>query len=116
MTTPSLLRDRLLLPLLGVLVVATLWEATVRIYQLPVVVLPTPWGVARTFGKLVVTASFWRDVGVSLYEFGVGYAVGVAVGVLLGIALGESRLFRMTASPVIEAFRFVDRHDEFGRA
>ena len=89
-----LVRDRVLLPLLGVLFVGALWEATVQLYQLPVVVLPAPFAVARA-------------LGVSLYEFAMGYAVGVAVGVTLGIAMGESRLFRMAASPVIEALRFV---------
>jgi sulfonate transport system permease protein len=102
-----LLRHRLLLPLLGVLIVAAAWEATVVVYRLPVVVLPSPAQVLVTLAKLVRTAAFWRDLGVSLYEFGAGYALGVALGIGFGVAMGESRIFRMTLTPVVEALRFI---------
>ena len=101
------LRNRVLLPLVGVLIVACAWEATLLVYQLPVIVLPAPLSVVETLGELVVTASFWHDVGISLYEFGAGYALGVVGGVAIGMLMGESRYFRMTAAPVIEAFRFI---------
>jgi len=101
------LRNRVLLPLVGVLIVACAWEATLLVYQLPVIVLPAPLSVVQTLGELVVTASFWHDVGISLYEFGAGYALGVVGGVAVGMLMGESRYFRMTAAPVIEAFRFI---------
>lgn len=101
------LRNRILLPLAGVLIVLALWEATLWIYALPVVVLPSPWLVIATLFKLLATGAFWRDVGVSFYEFGVGYAIGVVLGVALGMLIGEWRSFRLAATPVVESLRFV---------
>ena len=102
-----ILRDRLLLPLGGVLLVVLAWYLTVGIYRLPVVVLPPPLAVLQTLAELLLTLAFWRDVGVSLYEFAAGYLLGVVFGILVGLFLAESRTFRLTATPVIEAMRFV---------
>ena len=102
-----MLRNRVLLPLIGVLLVAAVWQATLLVYRLPVVVLPSPWAVVQTLAGLVVTTAFWHDVGISLYEFVAGYALGVCFGVAVGLLMGESRYFRMTAAPVIESFRFI---------
>jgi|SRR5450755_3884508 len=106
-TVRRLLQNRVLLPLAGVMLVGAAWEGTVIFYDLPVVVLPSPWQVVTTLLGLVRTTDFWRDVGVSLYEFTVGYAIGVFLGVCGGLAMGESRYFRMTVTPVIESLRFI---------
>lgn len=102
-----LLKDRVLLPLAGLLLLLVAWEATVVIYELPMVVLPSPWLVAKTLAELIATVSFWRSVGVSLYEFAAGYAGGVVLGVAVGALMGESRLVRQTLSPVVESLRFI---------
>ena len=101
------LRDRFLLPLAGVCIVLVVWQATVVMYRLPLIVLPPPWDVALALAQLVGTYAFWRDVGVSLYEFASGYAIGVAFGVAIGLAIGESRTFRLAATPVVESLRFI---------
>jgi ABC-type nitrate/sulfonate/bicarbonate transport system permease component len=100
-------RNRFLLPMLGVLLVLVAWQATVVAYQLPLVVLPPPSDVAVTIVKLLGTQAFWRDVGISLYEFGSGYAIGVVLGVAIGMLIGESRAFRLAATPVVESLRFI---------
>jgi ABC-type nitrate/sulfonate/bicarbonate transport system permease component len=101
------LANRVLLPCLGVLLVLSLWEATLLAYHLPAIVLPSPWAVAATLVELVGTLAFWRDVGVSLYEFTLGYVIGVVLGVAVGMLMGESRRFRMSATPVVESLRFI---------
>jgi ABC-type nitrate/sulfonate/bicarbonate transport system permease component len=98
---------RVLLPLVGVVIVLAIWQATVAIYRLPLIVLPPPWTVATTLADLVGTRAFWRDVGVSLYEFVAGYAIGTTLGVATGLAMGESRRFRQALTPVIESLRFI---------
>lgn len=105
--TRRLLKNRVLLPFVGVLLLLAAWEATVLGYELPVVVLPSPWSVAATLVDLVTTSAFWRDVGVSLYEFGAGYLVGIIAGVTVGALMGESRIVRMTLTPVVESLRFI---------
>jgi ABC-type nitrate/sulfonate/bicarbonate transport system permease component len=98
---------RVVLPLVGVACVLAVWEATLLAYRLPPIVLPSPWSVATTLAELTATAAFWRDVGVSLYEFATGYAIGVVLGVAVGALIGESRHFRMAATPVVESLRFI---------
>jgi ABC-type nitrate/sulfonate/bicarbonate transport system permease component len=101
------LMDNILLPLLGVAIVLAVWEATVLLYHLPVVVLPSPWSVFKTLVELLVSGAFWHDVVISLYEFAVGYGAGLIFGVAVGALMGEWRSFRLAATPVVEAFRFV---------
>jgi len=103
----STLRDRVMLPLLGVILVLAAWEATVLVYRLPVVVLPSPWNVAGTLVDLIGTAPFWRNVAVSLYEFVAGYLLGGACGIATGLLIGEWPRFRAAATPVIESLRFI---------
>jgi ABC-type nitrate/sulfonate/bicarbonate transport system permease component len=98
---------RLVLPLVGVALVLAVWEATLLVYDLPVVVLPSAGSVATTLVKLVGSAAFWRDVGISVYEFAAGYAAGVLLGIGIGMLVGESRRFRLAATPVIESLRFI---------
>jgi len=101
------LRNRVVLPLAGVLIVLAAWQATLLAYDLPVVVLPPPWLVAVTLVKLLGTAAFWRDVAVSVYEFAVGCVLGGVLGVAIGMLIGEWRGFRLAATPVVESLRFV---------
>jgi ABC-type nitrate/sulfonate/bicarbonate transport system permease component len=96
-----------LLSIVGAALVVAIWQATVALYQLPMLVLPTPWSVAKTLVALPGTATFWRDVGVSLFEFGAGYALGMVFGIAVGALMGEWRIFRMAATPVIESLRFI---------
>ena len=103
----NLLRNRLLLPAVGAALVIVAWYCTVLAYRLPVVVLPSPLAVAKTLAELCVTPAFWRDLGVSLYEFASGYLAGAMGGVLVGLAMGESRAFRQFSAPVIESLRFI---------
>ena len=105
--TRRLWKNRVLLPFVGVLLLLAAWEATVLVYKLPAVVLPSPWSVAATLVDLVTTSAFWRDVSVSLYEFGSGYLVGVVAGVTVGALMGESRIVRMTLTPIVESLRFI---------
>ena len=103
----AMLTKRALLASLGVACVLIVWEVTVRLYGLPRIVLPEPWPVVTTLVGLLRTAEFWRDVGVSVYEFLAGYGLGVVLGIAVGMLTAESRLFRMTFAPVVESFRFI---------
>ncbi|HJU23869.1 MAG TPA: ABC transporter permease [Casimicrobiaceae bacterium] len=104
---PHAAARRVLLPLVGVACVLAAWEGTLALYRLPAIVLPTPWSVAAALADLAETRAFWGDVGVSLYEFAIGYSIGVVLGVAIGMLMGERRHFRMATTPVIEALRFI---------
>jgi ABC-type nitrate/sulfonate/bicarbonate transport system permease component len=95
------------LSLVGFAVVLLVWQATIVLYDLQRIVLPTPLEVAQTLVKLFGTAGFWKDVGVSLKEFCLGYLIGGALGVVAGGLIGQSPPIRMTVGPVIEGLRFI---------
>jgi ABC-type nitrate/sulfonate/bicarbonate transport system permease component len=99
--------ERLFLPLLGFAVVILVWQTTIVVYDLQRIVLPTPLEVGATLAKLFVTPAFWRDVGVSLKEFSLGYLIGGALGVGVGVLVGERPAVRMALGPVIEGLRFI---------
>jgi ABC-type nitrate/sulfonate/bicarbonate transport system permease component len=98
---------RVALALIGVALAVGVWEATVIGYRLPAIVLPSPKAVVAALVELAHTRAFWRDVGVSLYEFVAGYALGAMAGIAVGMLMGESRRFRMMATPVVESLRFI---------
>lgn len=106
-TAGAALVRRVMLPLLGVVITLVVWEATVLGYQLPAIVLPSPKAVIAALAELSGTRAFWRDVGVSLYEFLVGYSLGAIAGIAIGMLMGEWRQFRMMATPVVESLRFI---------
>ncbi len=106
MTLPHLSR-RAALATLGVVLVLAAWQATVSGYRLERIVLPPPAEVVATLLRLLQTPAFWRDVGVSLFEFLSGYLAGGAAGIAVGALMGESRRFRDAATPVVESLRFV---------
>lgn len=99
--------DRLLLPIIGVAIALAIWQGTIGWYGLQRIVLPPPSEVAATLWALLGKASFWRDVGVSLKEFLLGYAAGGVLGILVGVAVGSHAATRMILGPVIEAMRFI---------
>ena len=93
--------------LVGFAIVLAVWQATIAVYGLAPIVLPSVGEVAGRLLELSVSAAFWADVAVSLREFGLGYVVGGVLGVAVGALVGESRLCRQTLGPVLEGLRFV---------
>jgi putative hydroxymethylpyrimidine transport system permease protein len=75
-----------------------IWEAAVRLLQLPVWYLPTPSHIA---------AVMWRNLpvilpnaGVTAAETLIGLAVGVAIGMALALAMAWSRWLSEALSPL----------------
>jgi ABC-type nitrate/sulfonate/bicarbonate transport system permease component len=95
------------LGIVGVVLALAVWQGTISLYGLQRIVLPAPLDVAATLVKLLVSWAFWRDVGVSLKEFLLGYGVGGVVGILVGVLIGARQAMQMLLGPVIEAMRFI---------
>ncbi|HEV7417303.1 MAG TPA: ABC transporter permease subunit [Tianweitania sediminis] len=105
--TRSFTFERVALCVAGVALALAIWQGTIAFYDLQRIVLPTPLDVAATLAQLFGSAAFWRDVGVSLKEFVLGYALGGGLGILVGVGVGARPTLRMVLGPVIEAMRFI---------
>lgn len=99
--------ERVALSIIGVALALAVWQGTIALYGLQRIVLPAPFDVAATLAKLLAGGTFWRDVGVSLKEFLLGYGVGGVLGILVGVLVGARQAIRMLLGPVIEAMRFI---------
>lgn len=70
-----------------------------------VILIPTPWLVLQTLGKLVLTPLFWRSVGLSLLRVCTGFAVALAVGSLFAVLTARYAALRVLLSPVLHIVR-----------
>ena len=94
-------------PLIVLAAVLLLWEALVRVLQVPDYLFPAPWAIAREFiafkGALLEAA--WKTFWVTMLGFG----LSIAVGVLLGFLIGSARLAYTALYPLMVAFNAVPK-------
>ena len=95
----------LVLPLLGPLLLLASWFLASSLGLVAPLLLPAPQVVLKTLASLLRSGSLFRDIGASLWRWGMGYATGCLVGVPLGLLVGSSlRLYR-SPLPLLDFFR-----------
>ena len=77
-----------------------LWALLARLVDRELL-LPGPVAVLRRLTSLLVTASFWRTVGVTLLRILCGAVLGTLLGVLAAILTWRFRLLRSLLSPLL---------------
>jgi putative hydroxymethylpyrimidine transport system permease protein len=77
---------------------ALVWEAAVRLLQLPVWYLPAPSHIAATLAKNI--HYILPNAGVTAAETLIGLAIGVAIGMALALAMASSRWLSEALSPL----------------
>lgn len=91
--------SRLLVPLVFGLSVIFLWEALVRGFGVPGVILPPPSAVAETLVR--ARATLWGDFVQTAVMGGLsGWAIGCAAGILVAIAVDRSPFLRSGLLPI----------------
>ena len=80
-----------------------LWQGALSAGWLDQVFLPSPGGILRALGHLVVTGDLWRHLSASLLRIGLGWLIGSTLGLVIGIAMGLSSLSRAIGMPVVSA-------------
>ena len=85
------------------LVLAALWEASVRLHLVSPDLLPPLSAVLKAWWQLAFDPELWRSAGASLYRGGAGLALAIAVGGALGIAMAWWRPVNALVSPLVEA-------------
>jgi len=66
-------------------------------------VIPHIWVILAAVFEEIISAGFYRDLGITFAEHIVGFIVGSAVAVLLGIWMGTNEVFRRALEPYLNA-------------
>jgi NitT/TauT family transport system permease protein len=91
----------LLPPLAAFVIIASIWEITVRALELPAYILPAP---SRIWASLIKDGgSILGHTGITLFEAVVGFTIGSVLGALLGIVFAYSRLLARGLLPYVIA-------------
>ncbi len=94
-----------LLRLLFIVGLLLLWEAAVKILQIPAFLLPAPSSVGMALYRGTVSGLYEEHVAVTLTETALGFIVGSLGGLLLGTCVALSRRFDYFISPIIVMFQ-----------
>lgn len=88
-----------LIPALFLLVLFTAWEAVIRIFQIPLYVLPSPIQVIKTlFAESSILAG---HAGVTVFEAVCGIAISLVLSLVLGILMDCFPVIRRGIYPVL---------------
>ncbi|GKX35591.1 MAG: ABC transporter permease [Rhizobiaceae bacterium MnEN-MB40S] len=93
--------------LFAVLIIA--WEAIVRGFGIPSLIIPTPSAVAASLVKNLGTQSFYYHIGVTLWEILAGFVVGALIGLIIGVTIGQWKLLEKIVYPYVVALQTVPK-------
>jgi len=74
-----------------IVVVLAAWEGLAASGWLFRDVVPSLTTIGRAVGHVLTSADFYKNLGVTLYEIGVGLLIGGSAGIVIGIVLGANR-------------------------
>jgi sulfonate transport system permease protein len=100
-------RLRGLLPWLVPLLVLIVWQAGSELGLIRATVLPAPTEVALAGWNLLLSGELLRNVGVSAWRAGVGFAIGGGIGFGLGLLNGLSDLSQRLLDTSLQMIRNV---------
>lgn len=90
----------------GLLVV---WEAWVRIWNVPAIFFPAPTAIGRSLWINLTTERFYYHLGVTLWEIIAGFVIGTVVGLVLGTAISQSRILEKILYPYVIALQTIPK-------
>jgi ABC-type nitrate/sulfonate/bicarbonate transport system permease component len=77
------------------------WIAVTVTHFVNPLFLPAPLAVLNSLGRLVHSATFWRNVGVTIATVAVAYAIASVAGILVGFVVGRSAVLTKAYRPVL---------------
>jgi len=93
------------LRLIFIAALLAVWEALVRVLDVPAYLLPTPSAIGRALVRGITSGLYEEHVGVTISETLLGFVVGTLGGLLLGTAVALSRRFDYFIYPIIVMFQ-----------
>ena len=99
--------ERIVYPLLGVVIVLALWQLTCVLWKMPEAVLPTPMNVARAIAKYwpALVSEGWVTLKATLY----GFALALLLGIPIAVALSLSSWVNLMFYPLLVALQSVPK-------
>jgi ABC-type nitrate/sulfonate/bicarbonate transport system permease component len=93
------------LGLLGAMLALALWEAASRLGVVPAREIPPATDVLAELARQVRSAAFWRAVGATATQWGIGLLLTAALAIPVGLAMGAIEVLWRAGRPVVELFR-----------
>lgn len=90
--------ERLGPPLLILFVILAVWEAAVRLLEVPPWLLPAPSKIALRFGR---TQDLAYHTGLTLFEAGLGFTLSAIFGIALSAGIANSRFLERGILPYV---------------
>jgi NitT/TauT family transport system permease protein len=93
------------LRILLILAVLAVWEAVVRLFEIPSFILPPPSNVFMALYRGFASTMYFGHIGTTLLETMLGFAVGCTMAFTLGVAVALSRRTEYFLYPFIVMFQ-----------
>jgi NitT/TauT family transport system permease protein len=104
----AMLRDRLG-QLIGLVVFLAIWEGSLRLFEVPQFILPTPIEIIERIVMDAVTGLIFIHVGVTVIETLFGFLLAAILGIGLGCAVGLVPKFERVVYPYILALQTIPK-------
>jgi len=85
------------------------WEAIVRLFHVPAMILPTPSAIAVSLFHGLASGVYLRHLRVTLVESLGGFGLGAGVGLVLGGIIGTSPLLERAFYPFVVSLQTVPK-------
>lgn len=96
-------RSRRLITPISLILALALWEAVVRIADLPAFILPAPSRVFQRFLQALSDGTLLRHTSATLLEIVLGLIAGTLLATFTGYWIARSRMFERLVSPYLVA-------------
>ncbi|WP_338472224.1 ABC transporter permease [Niallia sp. XMNu-256] len=84
-----------------------LWDLSIRIFDIPKVILPSPTDVVLSLQESLADGSLLVDLGASFTRLMVGLVIALIIGVLLGVLLAKVKIVDETLGSLIIALQSI---------
>lgn len=81
------------------------WIASIKIFDIPDYLIPTPWAVLENLDKGYIQGLYWPHFFYTFKNTVVGYVIGSALALVLGAMVAESKTFERFFFPYIVALQ-----------
>jgi NitT/TauT family transport system permease protein len=105
----NLRRDSIILALVILVVSVGGWEAIIRLFAVPEMILPAPSAIAVSLWKGIMSGIYLYHLMITFTETIAGFLIGSGVGLILGGFIGTSPLLERAFYPYVVSLQTVPK-------